>query len=224
MGRGACLSLLGLYTWNNGLFADMSYPDGWSTDEKQCFIDNLLMEAAELEVLYPDWDFMKGAIKQWSAKEVLTWQRLFDAMMLDYDPIENYNRIEATTDQHSGSIAHSGTDSASHSGYDSVVGSGTDTDTHSKSSFDNNTLATTEQMSMQKGSTETHNYNSALSNTHGETITDTTALTRRSNVHGNIGVKTTQSMLLEELDMRPKLNIINIMVESFINLFCILVY
>lgn len=212
MGRGASLSLLGLYTWNTGLFDDMSYPEDWSDTEKQCFIDNLLMEAAELEVLYPDWDFMKGAIKQWSAKEVLTWQRLFDAMMAEYDPIENYNRIEATTDQ------HSGTDSASHTGYDSVVGSGTDTDTHSKTSFDNNSLATTEQMSMQKGSTETHNYNSTLSNTHGE------AITRRSNIHGNIGVKTTQSMLLEELDARPKLNILNIMVKSFINRFCIIVY
>ena len=36
----------------------------------------------------------------------------------------------------------------------------------SATSFDNNTLATTEQMSMQKGSTETHNYNSSLSNTY----------------------------------------------------------
>ncbi len=212
MARGACLSLLGMYTWNDTLFDGMTFPDGWTNDEKTTFIQNLLMECAELEILYPDWDFLKGAIDTWSAKECITWNRLMGAMLAEYNPIENYNRIELTSD------TNSGTDSASHTGYDSVVGSGADTDTHSKTSFDNGTLAVTEQMQVGKGSTETHNYNSTLSNTHGHVPT------RSGNIHGNIGVTSSQQMLTQELEIAPKLNVINAMIESFKNRFCILVY
>lgn len=224
MARGASLSLLGLYQWKEGLFNDMVFPDGWGTPEKEVFINNLLMECAELEIIYPDWDFLKFAIDSWSAKEVITWNRLMIAMLADYNPIENYNRQELMTDTHSGSITHSGTDSARHTGNDSVVGSGTDTDTHSRTSFDNGTLAVTEQMQYGKGSTETHNYNSTVSNTHGQVITDTTQITRSGNIHGNIGVMSNQTMLQQELDIAPKLNVINAMIESFKNRFCILVY
>lgn len=224
MARGSSLSLLGMYRWNDTLFKDMTFPDGWGNQEKQIFIDNLVMECAELEILYSDWDFLKFAIDSWSAKEVITWNRLMVAMMAEYDPIENYNRNELMTDTHSGSITHSGTDSASHSGNDSVVGSGKDTDTHKKTSFDNGTLATVEQVELAKGSTETHNYNSTLSNTHGQVITDTTQITRSGNIHGNIGVTTSQQMLEQELQIAPKLNVINTMIESFKNRFCILVY
>ena len=50
----------------------------------------------------------------------------------------------------------------------------------------------------------------------GETIT--------SRIHGNIGVTTSQQMLESELELIPKLNVINTMIESFKNRFCLLVY
>ena len=222
--RGSSLSLLGMYKWRDGLFKDMTLPDGWGKPERELFVNNLIMECAELEIIYPDWDFLKFAIDNWSKKEVITWNRLMVAMLAEYDPIENYNRIENLTESHSGSISHSGTDSATHSGNDSVVGSGKDTDKHSRTSFDNGTLAITEQMEYGKGSTETHNYNSTVANTHGQVITDTTKITHTGNVHGNIGVTTSQQMLEQELEIAPKLNVINTMIESFKNRFCILVY
>lgn len=224
MAMGATMSVLGLYTFDDTLFSGLSVPEDFDASTKQILIDNLVMECAELEVLYPNWDFMQMAITQWSAKELPTWQRIYNAMIAEYDPIENYNRIEDMSDTHSGSIKHTGTDTASHSGYDSDVGSGSDTDTHSKTSFDNNTYANVEKIEMGRGATDTHNYNSSIGTTYGHTITDTTKVTRAGTIHGNIGVTTSQQMLEQEMLIVPKLNVMNYIIEAFKNRFCILVY
>lgn len=60
--------------------------------------------------------------------------------------------------------------------------------------------------------------------THGEQIKDDTEITHTSRIHGNIGVTTSQQMLESELEVAPKLNIMNIIIESFKNRFCLLVY
>lgn len=268
----AYMSLVGMYNWNNTLFDGMAFPSGFADEDKQLFVNNLLLDSAELEVLYTNWDFLKMAIDNWSQKELITWERIYQASILEYNPIENYNRNEDMTVTHSGDITHSGKDTSqasgndvdtragydslvgsgndtdTTSGYDSVVGSGTDTDTHYKTSYDNNTFAGTEKIDMLKGSTQTNNHNTTLTHTkgstettnynssithangrkdeftHGHKITDTTSVTTSGNISGNIGVTTSQQMLEQELEVAPKLNIINIMIESFQNRFCLLVY
>ena len=208
MSRQAWMSLLGLYTYDNTLFDKMSFPDEFTEDDIDLFIDNLLMECAELEVLFTDPDFMKNAIGVWSAKEVYVWNRLYEAVTADYDPIENYNRHEETDDQNRGTVTHGGTDS--------TTGSGNDTLENSITSFNNNTYAPHDKAVMGKGTTE--------ATTYGHTVTDATGHKVTSHIHGNIGVTTSQQMLESELDIRPKLNIFNIMIESFRQRFCLLVY
>ena len=228
MGRGASLSLLGMYNWNESLFDNMAYPSGFDADDKALFVNNLVMECAELEILYSDWDFLKFAIEAWSKKEVVTWERLYQASILQYNPIENYNRNEDMTETHSGKDTNqaTGNDVDKHTGNDSLTGSGTDTDTHSKTSFDNNTYAAVEKMEMQKGATQTNNYNSTLTHTNGrkDEFTHGHTISRSGNISGNIGVTTSQQMLEQEIEVAPKLNIINYMIESFRNRFCLLVY
>ena len=124
MSNGAVLSLLGMYNWDNSLFDDMAFPEGFTADDEKTFIDNLLMECAELEVIYSNWSFMKGAIKAWSVKELPTWQRIYNASLLEYNPIENYNRTEKTNHQNFGKITNSGKDTMQASGKDSVQASG----------------------------------------------------------------------------------------------------
>ena len=141
------MSIRGLYNADNTLFAEMSVCSEMSLDDKQTIVDNILMEYAELEVIYPDPIFMKHAIGAWSWKEVPTWDRIYAAAMAEYNPIENYNRTETAsestsgphTEQGTGSETHSGLDSESrlmtnnetHGGTDSVTNSGTDTEAHS---------------------------------------------------------------------------------------------
>ncbi len=240
MSNGAVLSLLGMYNWDDSLFEDMAFPEGFSADDKQTFIDNTLLECAELEIIYSNWTFLKGAIKAWSVKELPTWQRIYNASLLEYNPIENYNRTEETTHQNFGAVTHSGKDTLQASGSDtnaltgtdSVSRSGSDTDTTSKTSFDSNAYADVQKVQMTKGTLETDNISHSETLTHGKkdettyghVITDATGHEIDSNISGNIGTMTTQKMLDEELTITPKLNIINYMITSFKNRFCLLVY
>lgn len=208
MSNKSWLSILGLYNWDNTIFDNMVLPEDFTQDDKTTLINNLLMETAELEVLYTDPDFMKNAIEAWSAKEVYTWTRLYDAMMAQYSPIENFDRYEDVDEQNRGAMTHSGTDS--------VSGSGEDTITNKITSFDNNTFVDHDKAIAGKGSTDTTTY--------GHIVTDSTGKKIISHLHGNIGVTTNQQMLASELEVRPKINIYRIIIDSFRDRFCLLVY
>lgn len=88
------LSLLGLYQYNNQIFDGLRLPSGVNKDT---FIDNLLADTAEFEILYPDPEFMANMIAVWSAKELPVWEKLEETLHYDYDPISNYDRNEEST-------------------------------------------------------------------------------------------------------------------------------
>ena len=49
-------------------------------------------------------------------------------------------------------------------------------------------------------------------------------ITRNNHTSGNIGVTTSQMMLEQEIEVSAKLNVIKMIVESFKDRFCLLVY
>ena len=89
------LSLLGLYRCNNNIFDGLRLPKGV---ERGAFINNLLAETAELEILYPDAEFMENIISTWSEKELPVWEKLETTLHYKYDPLSNYDRNEETRD------------------------------------------------------------------------------------------------------------------------------
>ena len=88
------ISLLGLYNWDNSIFDGLKLPSDLNKDD---FINNLLMEAAELTILYPDSDFMKKAISNWSNIRLHTWERIAQVLYEDYQPFINIKRDEVRT-------------------------------------------------------------------------------------------------------------------------------
>lgn len=312
MSRGMRLSVLGLYKADSGLFSEMVYPSGFSADEKDTTVGNILSECAELECLFPDPDTMKTMIGLWSKLNISVWERIFTASQLEYNPIENYNRTELETisddrtDTHSGndinklsgtdtettsasntqtntgtdthttSETHSGTDthttSETHSGTDthttSETNSGTDTTTNSITAYDTNTEyvhdksallhghgksgsdalayghavsgsdalqhghAVSGSDALQHGHTIADNgsgssstsYGKTETLTHGEKIVHEGDITRNNHTSGNIGVTTSQQMLEQEIEVSAKLNVIKMIVDSFKERFCLLVY
>ena len=160
------MSVLGLYTYDNTLFNNMAYPSMFTTEDKTTFLNNLLMEVAELEVIYTDPSFMKFAIENWSKKELYTWDRIYAAANAEYDPIENYNRMETSTDTTEGTRKHTGTDTTTNTGTDTTTNSGTDTvtnsgkDTTQASGTDNSTNTVTNS-----GSDATTHQTAAFNNT-----------------------------------------------------------
>ena len=80
------LSIMGLYEYDNTLFQGLQVPEGVS---KEHVINEILLQCAELEVLYPELNIMKLAITTWSVANQYTWQKLYDTMVVEYNPIWN---------------------------------------------------------------------------------------------------------------------------------------
>lgn len=240
MSRGMILSVMGLYQFNNNLFEHMKFPDGLTLNEQHTIIANILAECAELELLYPSYDTMNYMIAVWSFIEKPVWQRIYDASLLTYNPIENYNRTEEETITDTRKESHSGNDKTVHSGKDTSSGSmtgsethsGTDTTTNKITAYDANTLYDHDSNNLVHGHSVADSnttsgelsYGKTETLTHGESITHSGGTTRENHTSGNIGVTTSQQMLQQEIDIAPALNIAKIITESFRDRFCLLVY
>lgn len=196
MSRGATLSVLGLYNYDSGLFSEMVYPSGFTDNDKQTVVGNILMECAELECLFPDPVAMKTAIGYWSKLNISVWERIFTAANLEYNPIENYNRTELETltdknsDTHSGNDVtratgtdsrqltsantqtHSGTDTEQLGTTQTETNSGTDTQTNKISGYDSGNLVDHNQNVLQHGHVVTTVNSGSNSTIHGHVIGD----------------------------------------------------
>ncbi|MBQ1292510.1 MAG: hypothetical protein IIY21_00605 [Clostridiales bacterium] len=89
------LSIMGMYEYDNSLFDGLDVPT--YTDDsgtvhvvnKQDVINSILLNCAELEVIYTNFDTMKLAIGVWSASEQDTWKKMFESQKLKYNPLWN---------------------------------------------------------------------------------------------------------------------------------------
>lgn len=96
----ATISLLGLYNYDNSILDGLTLPSNFTSDELAALKSNLLMETAEFELLYSNFDFLKYAITQWCEKRKPTWEELRKALMLNYNPLEN---VDMHLEDHTGS-------------------------------------------------------------------------------------------------------------------------
>lgn len=209
----ALLSIAGLLTMDDSIFDNMQLPSGV---DKQKVIDSILMDCMELEILYPDPDAVKNMIGIWSRREADTWQRIYNASLAEYNPIENYDRHQTDSKEET----HSGNDVTTGTSNETGSGQLSDDNIQKYAAFDSGSLSpqTQDTRTASNSSTQTQTVSNTLA--HGEKIGETFT----SYIHGNIGIITSQQMLESELALAPKLNIINYIVNSFKMRFCILVY
>ena len=220
----ATLSILGLYQYSPDVFDLLKLPDGVSMDSVR---DNILMELAELELLYPSGTFMKTAIGIWSAKQLPVWEKLYATTNLEYNPIHNYDRTEEWTEEETGNRNESRTQSQESNGESSgtVQNSGEDTVKSDVSAF-NETAYTPKEM--QTTILGTKNASSGTAKQTMNVTDDTDENSSRNNTRtgrsfGNIGVTTTQQMIEAERNV-VKFNIVDYIVEDFKQRFCLLIY
>lgn len=81
---------------NKDLFANLTLPQGL---QKSTLVDNILLRGGEFEVVYSDPNFMQYAIGSWSQKWYRTMQKWIEALSIDYNPLENYDRYENIQDK-----------------------------------------------------------------------------------------------------------------------------
>lgn len=220
------MSIMGLYQWDNTIFDLLSLPEGLNKDT---LIDFILSECSDLEILYPNPVVMKGLIGVWSNTMQYTWNKLYQTLNLEYNPIDNYDRTETRTlaSQAAGSSADGGTDTVTSADTGTDATTGSSTDTNQVKAFDTAAGTFTDR--------EKDIVSNSASTTYGKTNTETSAYGRtNSNTYskndsetirarGNIGVTTTQQMIEAERQV-AEFNIYQLILDEFKKRFCVLVY
>ena len=209
----ATLSILGLYHQDNTIFDNLVLPEDVSKD---ILISNLLSELAELEILYPDTDYMKGIIGMWSQKELPKWQYLMDTLDIAYDPINNYSKhtIHHGTDElHT--LDTSLTTDETH-----TSDTGSNTTTTSVKGYNETSFVDSDQTVTSTGDTGSKIVTNNKSDTGSKM--DTKDFDRT--VTGNVGIYSFSKLIQEEMDLREKYNIYDLIIKDFKLRFCILVY
>lgn len=186
------ISLQGLYDLDNTIFEKMVLPNGL---DKNVFINNLLEQSFEFEVLYPNPMYMKNMLEQYCLMQLPQWQRMYNILTKEYNALENAQLVEEVTTNTTGT--QQGNSNGTHNqinkvtGYDSVntVPSGENEDTNNDT-YSNNSVGKS---------------------------------TVKSERHGSIGVVTPQSMLMQELQV-CKHNVMQYIIDDILQKFTIMLY
>lgn len=209
------LTVEGLYNYDNTLFDGFNVPEGLV---KQIAIDAILLRTRELEILYPDFTYMKNRITIWSNKYQINWKKLYDTTVLEYNPIENYDRVEDLTDTDDETMSSARDNTVKSTSTNEIMNSVniTDQNTAFNAGLSDHSKQITDGDTTENGS---------ITNTEKENVNDgrTRKYTRTGRVHGNIGVTTSQDMIQSERDL-VVFNLYDVIVESFIENFCLMVY
>lgn len=194
--KRATMSILGLYFQDPDLFSGMVYPDEL---DKDVLIDSILAECAELEIIYPDPEYMKNLITLWSKKELYNWRKLYDTTQFVYNPIWNVDGIVTETETRNLQNRYQQNEGANNKNVNAKTG-------YNSGAF--------EDAEQDTGRTDIER---------GGESADTGSVTRETKRGGNIGVTMTQQMIEAEREV-DKFNIYDFIVDSFKRRFCILVY
>lgn len=202
----------------------LTLPDGI---DKGVVTASIEAECAELELLYPDYETMRRQIGLWSTRRSPIWEKLLASTQFNYDPIENYNRMEEWTDTSTQNENRNdkveGTTSAESKA--DITGNTTSNSTNSVQGFDGNDWAPhdkNETNSDTLTTNEASSSGSSIQTTAAQRVTDDNSH-RQGRVHGNIGVTTTQTMIRQEREI-VNFDIYQVIVQDFQEAFCLMVY
>jgi len=190
-----------LLDWDNTLFDNMSLPDDVALED---VVDHIIFKYGDAPLFSPDPAVMKYYITKWSARRLSQWVRFKNAIEEEYNPLENYDRTEETTDYLTHGHKVVTNDDLTHG-----------LTTEGQISADNASTYQPDSKAINSGKDQRD-----LDETHsGQDKRD-----YNSHIHGNIGVTTSQQMLQSELDLIPKLDLLDFIADDFHSEFNIMIY
>ena len=229
----AKITLIGLNNYyGSKLWQYLTLPKYFDKDH---VIDSILMKCGEFEVMYPDPNVLQTFIGVWCRKHMRLFERLAAAMEEEYLPLANYDRHEEWRDSSTATGTMSGTNSntsnteTANDGRDVTSGSNSDETENMVSAFNASTYQardksvstgteTSETLSSSGGTIESNS-----SGTQTAESRDTQNSDHRGHMYGNIGVTTTQQILLEEIRVSA-ISPYELIADMFSNEFSVKVY
>lgn len=211
------LTLIGLYNYDNTLFDAVTLPEGY---DKPTFINALLLEHGEKCVLYPDFDFMKFSLGVISQKWEYELQRIYEALTAEYNPIENYDRMQYDFDTRNVTADYSNNRKPNTSQSEEVITP--EITTHEVSAFNSSNYEPSDKTTVTQGKRTTSTSGSDDVTIKG-TLSDE-SYTHDSHIHGNIGVTTAATMVNEITQQRMTKNLYSLATRIFANELLIQIY
>ena len=182
------MTLYGMYQYDPTLFDGVVLPEGM---DKTLMVNQIIRQSGDLFPYYQVPLEVKSAITEWFTRRKNNFAKLWQGFTAEYNPIENYDRQEDSTE--TPNITHT----LSNSGQD----------------------ASTNEADVQgyNGTDYVPNSRTKSSGTSSTNGTDTESGTRTytSRIHGNIGVTTSAQMLEGELNLRRSLDIYALIAAEF---------
>lgn len=244
----AKLTLIGMNKFlqmqNDDLFANMSLPEGI---DKDTLTDNILLRGSDFEVLYSDPYFVKDAVGLWSRKWQRTFEKWVEALSLEYNPLENYDRMEDWTDQN----YHTSNTSARRDSGNTRTFNNEDKQTLNTenkrtvdltnveetevSAFDSSNYQPSQKVTsdqdgtdtMSNTGTDTMNHTGTIKDEYGEGSSGqengNSTNTHGGRIHGNIGVTSSVQLLTEQLQI-SEWNLYEHITDLFLSEFVIPIY
>ena len=213
----ARITLWGFYQYDKTLFDNIVLPEGIDKDN---LVSDIMRNSGDLYPYHQVPEYLKKNITFWFSRRLFDFERMYEALRVEYSPIENYDRKENTTRNYE----NSGTDKES-----TTLGS-TTTSTNIGSNDNENKVSAYNESDYSNREKDIQSYNSTLTNTGSGTDTTQTeyGLKRKEvediRVHGNIGVTTSQQMIESEMELRAKYDIYKIISREFEREFLVQVY
>ena len=236
------MDLVGLYNYDQTLLDSLTLPEDLE-DKRDIIKENILLETAERELIYPDVTFLKYAIGIWSQKQSPIWEEFYKTTQYEYNPIWNVDGttvedrdLEGTdylTDDHTTTRTHTDTITRTHNDTMETTYDNGSTTKDTVYAFNSSTGDPSDEVRVDNDGTTTDAHTGTITDAHTGSITDKDTGTRKHDTSdsgtvtttrtGNIGVTSTQSLILEQREV-VKLNVIDVIIKDFADRFCLKVY
>lgn len=196
------LTVMGMYRYDNTLFDSFVIPSAME-NLKETIIDSICLDTQELEVLYPSVPTLQYAIGVWCKAMISVWEKMYNTTVLEYNPIENYNRTETITESEKRNDTLTSTSEAN----------GNSEHINQNVAFNNTDFANNEKNMVNNDTTVNENanntYNTDKNTTHS--------------AKGNIGITSNQQMIKQERQV-SEFSIVQFIVDDFKQRFCLMIY
>lgn len=168
--------------------------------------------------------------------------RMYLALSKEYDPVENYDRMEDTTTTDGRTTTHTDTRKVTHSGTDTNTETGSIGHQYNQGSQSTDNNGLTHKERSESSSAEIMVYKDEVTNTNTLTLDETTTFNTHINslqhgltatnsgtlkdqnsgnvkvesrVHGNVGVTQNQQMIMSELSLRKEQELCEVVIQMF---------
>jgi hypothetical protein len=177
-----------MYKYDPTLFDGVILPDGM---DKTIMVNQIIRQSGDLFPYYQVPPEVKTAIAEWFTRRKDNFAKLWQGFTAEYNPIENYDRHEDSTE--TPDITHT------------LTNSGEDSSTNE---------ADVQGYNATDYTPNSRTISSGTSSTNG-TDKESGTRTFTSRIHGNIGVTTSAQMLEGELELRRNFDIYAIIAAEF---------